>query len=132
MLSYWCEMSCVRKNVSPSHELSASTYVILVGWAHLIIYVCHSFSTDPDTNAHLIRRQCRQIAESRLVPLAPQLFLPQFLDEDTERELALGICFELIGLADEVWVYGEATDGMRLEIAEAERLGIPVVRKEAT
>jgi hypothetical protein len=36
----------------------------------------------------------------------------------------------MVALSDEVRVYGEPSEGMRLEIAEAERLGIPVVRLE--
>jgi len=35
-----------------------------------------------------------------------------------------------VALSDEVYAYGEPTEGMRLEIAEAERLGIPVVYVE--
>jgi len=65
-----------------------------------------------------------------LVPIAPQLFLPQFLQETVERELALRLCLRLVGLSDAVYAYGEPTEGMRLEIAEAERLGIPVVYVE--
>jgi hypothetical protein len=64
------------------------------------------------------------------LPLPPQLFVPGFIDEATERDLALGLCLKLVALADEVRVYGELTDGMRLEIAEANRLGIPVVEVE--
>ena len=40
------------------------------------------------------------------------------------------LCLSLVALADEVRVYGEPSKGMRLEIAEAERLGIPVMREE--
>ena len=60
-------------------------------------------------------------------PLAPQIYLPQFVDESTERALALKLCLELLALSEEVRVYGEPSAGMHLEIAEAHRLGIPVV-----
>jgi hypothetical protein len=56
--------------------------------------------------------------------------VPQFLSESTERDLALRVTRVLVGRVDEVWVYGKPTAGMCLEIAEAERLGIPVVMKE--
>jgi len=55
------------------------------------------------------------------------LLFPQFLDETTERDLALQLCLRLVALADEVRVYGDVTAGMRLEIDEAHGLGIPVV-----
>ncbi|MGH9783806.1 MAG: hypothetical protein ACRD88_06430, partial [Terriglobia bacterium] len=61
---------------------------------------------------------------------APQLYLPGFLDEATERDLAMRLCLGLVVLADEVRVYGEPSAGMLEEIAEARRLGIPVIREE--
>jgi hypothetical protein len=64
------------------------------------------------------------------LPIAPQLYLPAFLDETTERNLALQFCLRLVALADEVRVYGEPTAGMRLEIDEARRLEIPVLDGE--
>jgi hypothetical protein len=55
--------------------------------------------------------------------------VPTFLDESTERDVAMRLCLRLVSLSDEVRVYGpEISEGMRLEIAEAERLGIPVLR----
>jgi hypothetical protein len=53
--------------------------------------------------------------------------LPAYIDEATERELALDHCVRLVAAADEVWVFGQPTVGMRLELAQAKRLGIPVV-----
>lgn len=40
------------------------------------------------------------------------------------------LCLGLVVLADEVRVYGEPSAGMLEEIAEARRLGIPVIREE--
>ena len=37
---------------------------------------------------------------------------------------------EMTAMAEEVPVYGEPTEAMRFEIAEADRLGIPIVRGE--
>ena len=64
------------------------------------------------------------------LPIAPQIYLPEFIDEATERDLALKLCLALVTLSGEVRVYGKPTEGMRLEIAEAHRLGIPVVNGE--
>ena len=61
------------------------------------------------------------------MPVAPQLYLPQFVDERTERERALDLCLELLDACDEVRVYGgTVTAGMRAELARAEAKGIPV------
>ena len=91
------------------------------------IYVCHPFAGDPDRNADRVRTICRALTESGFVPLAPHLYLPQFLDEATERETALRLCLELVASCDEVRVYGgPISAGMRQEIARAEALGVPV------
>jgi len=95
-----------------------------------VVFVSHAFSSDPISYGRRVAEIARELSSTGHLPLAPQIYLPRFLNEETERDLALRLCLELVGLADEVWVYGEPTDGMRLEIAEAERLGIPVVRKE--
>ena len=98
--------------------------------SEVIVFVCHPFASDERGNTRRVAALCRRLALKGIVPLAPQIFLPHFIKEETERSLALKISRRLLGCADEVWVYGDPTGGMRLEIAEAERLGIPVVRKE--
>ncbi len=94
------------------------------------VFISHAFSSNPDVNRALIRKIARGVALEGHLPLAPQIYLADFIDEGCERELALKLCLQLVALADEVRVYGEPSEGMRLEIAEAHRLGIPVVRKE--
>ncbi len=54
----------------------------------------------------------------------------RFVDETTERDLALRLCLALVALSDEVRVYREPSEGMRFEITEARRLGVPVVNGE--
>ena len=92
-----------------------------------VVYICHPFRSDWVANAVRVRDICRQFAHRRCLPLAPQIFLPHFLDEATERDRVMSLCLRLVALVDEVHVYGKPTKGMRLEIAEARRLGIPVV-----
>ncbi len=93
-----------------------------------IVYVCHSYGRAPEEAVRIIAGICRELAMDGAVPLAPQLLLPQFLDEPSERKLALRLCVRLIAVSDEMRVFGDPTRGMRLEIKEASRLGIPVVR----
>ncbi len=55
------------------------------------------------------------------------LMLPQFVDEATERELALRIGEEMLSRCDEVWVCGDhISEGMRSEIRSAQQKGILV------
>lgn len=91
------------------------------------IFISHAYSGDPAGNCTRVRGIARRLALEGHLPLAPHLYPPQFLDEAAERDLAIGICLGLVRLSDEVRVYGEPTEGMRVEIAEAGRRGIPIV-----
>jgi hypothetical protein len=62
----------------------------------LRIYVCHPYSNHPEQNCARVRRICRVLALGGRVPVAAQLYLPNFLEEATERELVLSLCKELI------------------------------------
>ncbi len=85
---------------------------------------------EPPGDDLAVRSLARQLALEGHLPLAPQIYLPRFLDEDTERQLAMDLCLKLARMADEVWAYGDLSDGMRVEITEAHRLGIPVVVRD--
>jgi|SRR6266566_4257463 len=91
------------------------------------VYICHPFGCDPHGNAERVRKISRWFAQQGYLPLAPHIYLAQFLDEATEREVAMALCRRLITLADELLVFGEPTEGMKVEIEEAERMGVPVV-----
>ena len=91
------------------------------------VYVCHPFADDPEGNARGVLEICRALTDSGFLPVAPQVYLPQFLDEASERDRALSLCLALVGACDEVRVYGgRITSGMRREIEYAEARGIPV------
>jgi hypothetical protein len=65
--------------------------------------------------------------KSDYVPLAPHLLLLHYLNEETERELALLHGLALLRGADELWIVSDViSEGMQGEIEEAKRLGIPV------
>jgi len=96
------------------------------------VYVCHPFGADPKGNAEIIRRICRELVERGEVPVAPQLYLPEFIDEELERETALDLCLELVGTCDELRVFGpRISAGMQREMARARALRLPVTLAEA-
>jgi hypothetical protein len=67
-----------------------------------------------------------------VLPIAPQLFLPVFIDEATDRELALQLCLEFVDLSDELRVFGtDVTTGMGREIDRAKRRTISITRGKA-
>ena len=91
------------------------------------VYVSHPFAGDPKGNIERVRGISRQLAAEGVLPVAPHLYLPQFLDERTERDAALRLCLELLGTCDEVRVFGAAiSPGMQREIEHARAHGLPV------
>ena len=68
------------------------------------------------------------------VPITPHLYLPLFISEETERDLAMSVGLRLMDKCSELWVCGDRiSDGMRREIAYAVEAGIQirVVKEEA-
>jgi hypothetical protein len=91
------------------------------------VYVCHPYSADPLGNTGKVRRICRQLVFEGALPIAPQLFLPAFIDEGLERELALTLCLEFVDLADELGVFDtHISTGMGLECDRAKSRQIPI------
>ena len=92
-----------------------------------IVYICSRYRGDIAHNMAMARRYSRYAADNGYVPLTPHLWLPQFLSEETERDLAIGMDLRLLERCDELWVCGdEISEGMEAEIAHAEETRIPV------
>ena len=93
----------------------------------LRVYICHPYADAPEENTAKVREIARSLVSERLLPIAPHLYLPQLVDEATDRALALRLCLDLVDICDEVWVHGgRITAGMAREIAHATARGIPV------
>lgn len=91
------------------------------------VYVCHPFAADPLGNVEKVRQICRRLVLEGVLPIAPQLYLPAFIDEATERELALQLCTEFVDLSDEVGVFEtDVTSGMGRELDRAKLRQIPI------
>ena len=92
-----------------------------------VVCVCHPYGHDPTSNSEAVKRIGHRLLKQKCVPIPPQVFLPLLVSEERDRHVVMQIWLRLVRLADEVRVYRRPTEGMRLEIAEAERLGIPVI-----
>ena len=89
-----------------------------------LVYICSKYSGDTVKNTEAARRYSRFAVDQGAIPFAPHLLLPQYMDEETERELAMFMDMILLGKCDEIWVFGdEESAGMKAEIARAEKLG---------
>ena len=89
------------------------------------VFICSPFRGDMEGNAGKAAGYCRTACEEGYLPVAPHLLFPQFLNEgiEAERQTGLAMGLELLLICDEVWVFGEATEGMASEIAFAMEQG---------
>ena len=92
-----------------------------------LVYICSPFSGDVERNTFKAREYSRYAIQRGCIPLAPHLLFPQFMSEETERELAMQMDLILLTKCDELWVFGEkVTKGMGTEINKAERKHIKI------
>ena len=92
-----------------------------------IVYICSPYSGDVERNTLAARRYSRYATEQGYVALAPHLLLPQYISEETERDLALNAGLRLLDMCQELWVCGDRiSEGMKREIEYAHATGIPV------
>lgn len=86
-----------------------------------IVYVCSAYSGAVEENTEKTRRYCRFALDQGVIPIAPHLLFPQFMKEETERELAMFMDIAVLSKCRELWVFGNPTAGMQTEIDYAER-----------
>ena len=89
------------------------------------VFICSPFRGDMEGNARKAAAYSRMACEEGYLPIAPHLLFPQFLNEGVgaERQLGISMGLELLLCCDEIWVFGEATEGMQTEIAFATEQG---------
>lgn len=86
-----------------------------------IVYICSAFSGDVEGNTKKARAYSRYAVDQGFIPIAPHLLFPQFMKEDSERDLAMFMDIAILSKCKELWVFGNPTAGMQREIAYAER-----------
>ena len=86
-----------------------------------MVYICSAYSGDVEGNVAKARKYSRYAVDEGVIPIAPHLLLPQFMEEETERDLAMFMDIAILSKCKELWVFGEPTAGMENEIAYAER-----------
>jgi len=89
------------------------------------VFISHPYKDDPTGNKKMVDTICRGLAEKdEILPISP-LHLFSFMENDDKREEILQVCFRLIDICDEVWVYGDS-EGCRREAKYAKSVGKPV------
>lgn len=96
-----------------------------------LIYVASPYAGDVKGNVRFAEEACRYVMDQGCAFFAPHLLYPTILDDSVPSERALGMAMgtTVLSKCDELWAFGErVSPGMQSEIAEAQRLGIPVRR----
>ena len=91
-----------------------------------LVYIASAYSGDIESNTKKAKIYCRFAALEGNAPIAPHLFLPSFISEETERELALAIDMAILAYCSELWAFGKPTAGMAREITAAREQGIRI------
>ena len=86
-----------------------------------MVYICSAYSGDVEGNTEKARQYSRFAIDAGKIPIAPHLLLPQFMEEESERELAMFMDIAILSKCRELWVFGKPTAGMLNEITYAER-----------
>ena len=92
-----------------------------------VVYICSKYLVDINTNSNDAKRYSRFAVEQGMIPIAPHLLFPLFMDEKTERDIAMYMNEVLISRVDELWVFGnELSSGMKAEVEAAKNLKKPI------
>jgi len=86
------------------------------------VFISHPYKDDPKGNKKRVDTICRELAEKDdILPISP-LHLFSFMENDDNREEILQVCFRLIDICDEVWIYGDS-EGCEKEREYARSIG---------
>lgn len=92
------------------------------------VYICSPYSGDVEINVKLAREFSAYALGFDVMPIAPHLLFPQFMDDNvpSEREMAINFNRQIFDSCEQLWVLlGESgiSRGMEVEIGWAEREG---------
>lgn len=92
-----------------------------------VVYICSPYAGDIDGNTEKARKYSRFAVDNGVIPIAPHLLFPQFISEETERDLAMFINLVLLTKCLELWVFGShVSEGMQAEIDKAEQRNMKI------
>ncbi len=78
------------------------------------VFISYPYADDPVANKKRVDKVCKLLVErGDILPISP-LHLFSFMENDNNRELVIEVCYRLIDICDEIWVYGDS-DGCRKE-----------------
>ena len=95
-----------------------------------LVYICSPLRGDYAKNTLNAKKYCKEAVAEGVLPIAPHLYCPMFLDDRkaTERATGIALGLRLLEMCAEIWVYGyeNPSEGMKAEIEHAKALNIPI------
>ena len=85
------------------------------------VFVSHPCRGNILENRKKADKICKYIIKKGYIPISP-LHLFSCYQDDRDRKDIVRVCYELINICDEVWIYGD-TDGCRKEEKYARMMG---------
>lgn len=126
----------VPRTGRPACLLCGGTTILLRGDSELDrpakVFICSPLRGDYEANYEAAVKTCRRLAKQGILPIAPHVYFPCFLDDNKpdERRLGIRLGLELMASCNELWFYGDTiSKGMREELIAADRLRIPIRHK---
>lgn len=94
-----------------------------------LVYIASPYAGDVEENVAFAKAACRYAMENGATPVAVHLLYPTFLDDadPAQRQAGLRMGLRVLDACDELWLCGDrVSQGMKAELAAAERIGIPI------
>jgi len=93
------------------------------------VHICSPYSGEVEQNIINARRYSRFALDKGMIPIAPHLLFPQFMDDgnEVERDLAMFMDLAILSKCAELWVFGNRVSyGMGIEIQKAKARSQPI------
>lgn len=104
-------------------------FVAFVMKKRKLCYICSPLRGDEKGNIVKANHYSRYAYQCGYLPIAPHTIFTQYLDDTkgSERKGAMDMGLQLLGLCDELWVFGTLiSEGMKREIDFARGKGIQI------
>ncbi len=84
------------------------------------IFICSPLRGNIKENIEKAKEYSREVVLAGHIPITPHIYFTQFLNDDDpkEREIGMEMGRKLLDICDEMWIYGEPTEGMLQEIKQ--------------
>lgn len=97
----------------------------------MLIYISHPYRNNPHINIQKVRLIICKLREKypQHKFFAPHLYLFHIVNEEYERDIAMEWCLEFLSKCDQMWICGEESDGVKIEINFCNENNITMIKE---